>query len=117
MIDGDLMLGMMWRSRKALDLLRDPRLTVATVQAEREPTYGDLKLYGMAVDVPDPSRRLAYADHLEATISWRPVEPYHLFSADIQRAGYISFGDERRMARWSERGGVEELSHPDAGKA
>lgn len=111
------MLGMMSQSRKALDLLRDPRLTIATVQTEREPTYGDLKLYGMAVDMPQSGRRLAYADHLEATISWRPAEPYHLFSADIQRAGYISFGDERRMSRWSEQRGVEELSHPDAGTA
>jgi hypothetical protein len=112
-VDGELMLGMMWKSRKALDLLRDPRLSIATVQTEREPTYGDLKLYGTAVDVPEPRRRLAYADHLEANIAWRPAEPYHLFSADIQRAGYISFGDERRMARWSEQRGVEELPHPD----
>ncbi len=115
-VDGDLMLGMMWQSRKALDLLRDPRLTIATVQTEREPAYGDLKLYGTAVDVPESRRRLAYADHLEASISWRPAEPYHLFSADVQRAGYISFGNERRMARWSEQLGVEELVHPDAGK-
>jgi hypothetical protein len=116
-VDGDLMLGMMWRSRKALDLLRDPRLTIATVQNEREPTHGDLKLYATAIDVQEPRRRVAYADHLEAHISWRPAEPFHLFSADIQRAGYISFGEERRMARWSEKQGVEELTHPDAGKA
>jgi hypothetical protein len=36
LVDGDLMLGMMWRSRKALDLLRDPRLTIVTPQADRD---------------------------------------------------------------------------------
>ena len=112
-VDGELMLGMMWQSRKALDLLRDPRLTIATVQTERDPTYGDLKLYGKAVDVPERSRRKAYGDHLDAAISFRPEEPYHLFAADIQHAGYISFGNERRMVRWSVANGMEELRHPD----
>lgn len=110
------MLGMMWRSRKALDLLRDPRITIATVQTDREPAFGDLKLYGTAVDIPQPGRRAAYADTLHARTGWRPPEPYHLFAADIERAGYISFGDERRMVRWSVKGGVEELEHPSPTK-
>ena len=115
-VDGELLLGMMWQSKKALDLLRDPRITVATVQADREPVYGDLKLYGFAVDVPDPGHRQAYADTVFAAISWRPSEPYHLFSVDIARAGFISFGENQKLMRWSVEGGVEIMRHPDAAK-
>jgi hypothetical protein len=115
-VDGTLMLGMMWQSKKALDLLRDPRLTLATPQSEREPVHGDLKLYGTAIDLPEPERRRAYADAVEAKIAWRPSEPYHLFAADIERAGYISFTSERRLVRWSVPSGVEVLRHPDAAK-
>jgi hypothetical protein len=115
-VGGDLLLGMMWQSKKARDLLRDPRITVATVQADREAKYGDLKLYGFAVDVPDAARRQAYSDTLFAAIDWRPSEPYHLFSVDIARAGFISFGKNQKLMRWTRETGVEELRHPDAAK-
>ena len=113
-VDGDLMLGMMWQSKKALDLIRDPRITMVTTQCEREPAHGDVKLYGKVSDVAEPERRKAYADTLEAAINWRPSEPYHLFAADIQSAGYISFGKDQRLLRWSAGHRVEVLRHPDA---
>ena len=106
---------MMWQSKKALDLIRDRRLTVATPQADREPPFGDLKLYGTVRDVAEPERRTAYGDTVEAAINWRPKEPYHLFAADIERAGFISFGTDPRLLRWSPETGVEVLRHPDAG--
>lgn len=116
MVEGDLLLGMMWQSKKALDLLRDPRITVATPQSDREPVHGDLKLYGRVVDVPEPERRQAYSDTLKGAIDWRPPEPYHLFAFDIERAGFISFGKAPRLLRWSAEGGMETLRHPDAAK-
>lgn len=108
------MLGMMWQSKKALDLLRDPRITMATATADREPLHGDLKMYGGVVDVPEPERRRAYSDTLQAAIDWRPSEPYHLFAADVTRAGFISFGKAPRLLRWSAEQGVEVLRHPDS---
>jgi hypothetical protein len=113
-VDGELLLGMMWRSKKALDLLRDARLTLVTPRADREGADGDLKLYGTATDVPDERRRQAYGDATDARIGWRPKGPFHLFAVDIESAGYISFGTERRLMRWSPDGGVEDLPHPDA---
>jgi pyridoxamine 5'-phosphate oxidase-like protein len=113
-VDGELLLGMMRRSRKSLDLERDPRITVMTPQAEREPKHGDFKLYGTAVDVTDPRLREGYGETIFAAIGWRPEEPYPLWSVDIESAGYITFGKGRRLARWTEAGGVEELRHPDA---
>ena len=65
--DGELWLGMMAGSRKALDLRRDPRLALhsASVDPPDDPTSwpGDAKLAGRAVEVDDPAllRRLAGA--------------------------------------------------------
>ena len=112
-----MLLGMMWRSKKALDLLRDPRLTIATPRADREGADGDLKLYGTVSEVSDAPRRTAYSDATWARIKWRPSEPYHLFAVDVESAGFISFGEDRRLMRWSPDGGVEVLRHPDAGEA
>lgn len=114
-VEGDLMLGMMWRSKKALDLQRDPRLTVVTPQADRSPGFGDLKLYGWAIDVREPARRHALEDAQQAAIGWHPTEPYHLFAVEIESAGYISFGKGRRLMRWTAAHGVEVMRHPDDG--
>jgi hypothetical protein len=104
---------MMWRSKKALDLLRDPRLTLATPRADREGADGDLKLYGTATEIDVPERRTGYSDATWARIRWRPVDPYHLFVVDIESAGFVSFGKDRRLLRWSPSAGVEVLPHPD----
>jgi hypothetical protein len=109
------MLGMMWRSKKALDLLRDPRITVATPQIHHDAPVGDLKLYGRAAPIEDRDRKRALEDAQEAKINWRPSEPYHAFTVDIERAGYISFGKDRRMLRWSPAAGLEALRHPEGG--
>ena len=115
--DGDLMLGMMWRSRKALDLLRDARLTVTTTQSDREAANGDVTLYGYGVPVDEPERKKALGDAQEAVINWRPSEPFHAFALDVRRASYIAFGEKRRMVRWTLEAGVEVLRHPDEGKS
>jgi hypothetical protein len=112
-VEGELMLGMMRSSRKSQDLERDPRITVMTPQCDREAKRGDFKLYGRAVEVMEPALREQYAVTIEAAISWRPTEPYPLLAVDIGSASYISFGDKRRMVRWTADGGVEELRHPD----
>jgi Pyridoxamine 5'-phosphate oxidase len=103
---GHLLLGMMWRSQKAMDLRRDDRAVVHSVTCDRHGTDGDLKLYGRAVEVSDPALREAYRQAIQARIDWAPDEPeYHLFSIDIQRAGYIVFGEAARVLAWDgERG-------------
>lgn len=106
---------MMWRSKKALDLIRDPRITLATPQARHDTPFGDLKLYGRVVEVKDRERKRSLEDAQYAAIQWRPSEPYHAFAVDIERAGFVSFGKDRRMLRWTAGGGVEALRHPDDG--
>jgi hypothetical protein len=112
-VDGEVLLGMMWRSRKALDLLRDPRLVVHTPTCDPDGTEGDFKAYGRAVDVTDAALRVRYADVLEARIDWRPSEPFHLFSVEVESAGYIVFGKEPVALRWNPSDGFSPIRHPD----
>ena len=92
--DGDFWIGMMWQSRKARDLLRDPRFAVHSSVVSKAGDTGDVKLYGAAVDEPDPARRAAFTDHVFATSGFRPEEPYHAFVLDVREASYVRFGDD-----------------------
>jgi len=104
-VDGELMLGMMWRSPKALDLLRDPRLVVHSVVSSRLGSEGDFKLYGRAVSVDAPDRRGAYRAAIKARIDWEPDEPnYHVFAVDVVSAGFVTFAGPRYGLAW-EAGG------------
>ena len=106
-VDGELMLGMMWRSPKARDLLRDPRCVVHSVVSDREGTEGDFKLYGRAVDVQEPDRRTRYREAVKARLDWAPDEPnYHLFAIDVESAGFVIFGGERYGLAWDPRSGL-----------
>jgi Pyridoxamine 5'-phosphate oxidase len=102
--DGDLMTGMIWRSAKALDLIRDDRVTIHSLvpdKAHESENQGDLKLYGRAVQVTDPAGKRHYEDALHARIGWRPPEPYHCFAFDIEHAGMVRFtGNNREVHSW-----------------
>jgi hypothetical protein len=94
--EGHLLMGMMWRSPKALDLLRGSPLVVHSVQADRRATEADIKLYGHATDEQDPELRAAFREAIKRRIDWAPEEPrFHLFSFDVERAAVLAFVDER----------------------
>jgi hypothetical protein len=104
---GELLLGMMWRSRKAVDLLRDPRIVVHSVTGDREGIEGDVKVYGRAIDVSIPDVRQSYREAIKARIGWAPDEPeYHLFALDVESAGYTIFGEERYALAWDPARGL-----------
>lgn len=44
--NGQLYLGMMWRSQKALDLLRDPRCSIHNAVSDRHATEGESRSTG-----------------------------------------------------------------------
>jgi len=101
-VGDELYLGMMWRSRKALDLLADPLCVVHTTVHDRAGTQGDVKVYGRAVDVADPGERERYASALEEAIGWRPDGDFHLFAVDITEVGWfrvVDGGHETRAWR------------------
>jgi len=112
---GRLFLGMMWQSRKATDLLRDPRVVVHSVPPDRMGEGGDIKLYGRVIDEPEPEVRQAFHDEILRRIDWAPEEPnFHLFSLNVEQAGYIRFGDEQLAMAWDPDHGEREVRHPDA---
>ena len=87
--DGHLYLGMMWQSRKAQDLLRDPRCTINTIVSNRDGSEGDFKIYGSAVEIQDLEMKQKYSESLHKKIGYKPKEPeYHLFSIDIDQVAF-----------------------------
>ena len=88
---GQLYLGMMWRSRKAVDLLRDPRCVVHNTVVDKGGTQGDFKLYGIARDVHEPDERESYCVALQAAIDWRPDTDYHLFAIEVAEIGWYRY--------------------------
>lgn len=105
-----LLLGMMWQSKKALDLLRDPRCLVHSVVSNKDGTEGEVKLRGRAVDVTDKGLRERSAQHSFDTTGWRPEEPYHLFWLDIEQAAYIKFSESGDQTIKTWRAGGKEQS-------
>ena len=107
---GHLYLGMMWRSRKALDLLRDPRCTVHSTVSDRHGTEGEFKVHGLGVEVRDPVARQRYGDALYEEIGFRPEEPeYHLFSMDIQGAAFGVIQDGEWLRKVWRAGGMDQV--------
>jgi hypothetical protein len=114
-VAGHLLLGMMWQSFKARDLLRDSRCLIHSVVTNRAGDEGEFKLRGRVVDVPDPALRQAYGDATAAEIDWRPSEPFHLFSLDIEEAAFVVYEEgEQRTTRWTRAGGTTFKAGPAA---
>ena len=118
-VDDDLMSGMIWQSAKALDLLRDGRMTIHSLvpdKAHESENEGDLKLYGRAVEVTEPDRKHRYEEAIERRIDWRPGEPYHCFAFDIERAGLVRFGEGgRQVWTWRDGGRLTKRIIPEFG--
>jgi hypothetical protein len=85
--DGELWLGSMWRSLKALDLLRDPRFALHSGSADPPDWTGDAKLAGNAEEVTDPERKVAI---IGADAS---PDSSHLFRAEITELVVVRLGE------------------------
>ena len=95
-LDGDIWLGMMHRSVKALDLLRDPRLALHSATADPEMKLGDAKLSGRAVEVTEPEairRYSASTPGAPQADEEQTAEPFHLFRVDIDEVSIVGAGD------------------------
>jgi hypothetical protein len=114
--EGRLFVSMMWRSRKALDLLRDPRIVVHSVTCDRQNADGDVKLYGRVVDELDAAVREAFRAAIRERIQWAPDEPeYHCFSVDVEQAGYVRFTPASiEVLRWRPETGLHREVKPNA---
>jgi hypothetical protein len=85
--EGELWLGSMWRSLKALDLRRDPRFALHSGSEDPPDWRGDAKVAGRAEEITDPGRIAAIIDE------GAPPAPSHLFRADIAELVVVHLGD------------------------
>jgi Pyridoxamine 5'-phosphate oxidase len=107
--DGELWLGMMPGSRKALDLRRDPRLALhsASLDPPDDPSSwaGDAKLSGRALEVDDPARLRQLGAGDEAGSA-------HLFRVDITELVHTRVGepaDHLVIELWQEGRGLRQM--------
>ncbi|MEU9984167.1 pyridoxamine 5'-phosphate oxidase family protein [Streptomyces sp. NPDC050856] len=91
---GELWLGMMPRSRKALDLRRDPRFALHTNPGGgTDMGGGDVRVDGRAVEVTDPTDLARYAREAD------PPQPFHLFRAELTGVVRVRVEDDRLVVQ------------------
>jgi general stress protein 26 len=95
LMDGELWLSMLWGSRKAQDLQRDPRILVHNIVTSRNGgDEGEVKVRGTARSVEDREVQARYAAAVAKAIGWRPVPGrFHLYAVDIQEVAYLRYDD------------------------
>lgn len=101
-IDGHLLLNMMPRSLKALDLLRDPRVYVHSPVTSKDVPDGEFKLAGRAPELGDAELRRKLDDLFWQLIQWRPAPDSHYFEVLAERVAYHRYGDDEIALRWHE---------------
>jgi hypothetical protein len=92
---GELWMGMMHASRKALDLRRDPRFALHAATVDKEVKGGDARVSGRAAEVDDDTTKREVGDAL-AEITGFDAEahgPWHLFRADVTELVFVQPGD------------------------
>ena len=109
----ELWLGMMPGSRKALDLLRDPRFALHSATVDKKVVDGDAKLAGRAlpVDEVDGDTFGRFVDAFEARTGERlPGGAFHLFRADVTEMSFLKpAGDHLDIDWWTETGGLRHV--------
>jgi hypothetical protein len=102
--EGELWFGSMFRSMKALDLLRDPRFALHSGSDDPPGWKGDAKVAGRAEEVSDEELK-------ERIIGGKaPEGPNHLFRADIAELSVVQLAgdppDRLVIEAWHEGRGV-----------
>lgn len=103
-MDGRLLLSMLWGSTKARDLRRDARILVHSIVTSRDGGAGEFKARGVGREEPDPGVQQDYASAVTASLGWRPIPGrFHLFTVDIHDAVFICYDDstgDQYVAGW-----------------
>jgi hypothetical protein len=103
-LDGRLMLSMLWGSHKAADLHRDDRVLVHGIVTGPEGGDGELKLRGRAVAEDDRAVQERYAAAVADTLGWRPeVGRFHVFEVEVEHLAFVRYDHEtgdQYVATW-----------------
>jgi hypothetical protein len=107
----EVWLGMMPQSRKALDLLRDPRLSLHSASIDKEVREGDARVSGLGIAVEDEATlaqaRLDFERH---TGQAPPPGPMHLFRIDVREVVLVRPGaDHLAIESWTPARGLRRV--------
>lgn len=106
--EGELRLGMMDGSMKALDLRRDPRLALHNATVDKEMAQGDVRVSGRAVELVDDTTKRAFLRAFREANGYGPPDdsPMQLFEVDVTDVVAIRPGADHLLIRsWTpERG-------------
>ena len=104
--DDELWLGMMPGSRKAADLLRDPRFALHSATVDKQVTHGDAKLSGRAIPVQDERTLDRFRRAFEAHTGYAPPPgPMTLFRAEVSDISVVRpAGDHLNIDVWQAGG-------------
>jgi hypothetical protein len=116
---------MLLGSRKAADLLRDPRVLVHSVVITRDGKAGEFKVRGTAVAEDDAGVQAQYASTVHAQLGWSPTPgKFHLFWIDVDNVTFIRYEEatgDQFVTRWPQGGeyvrrgdSATSLGHPEA---
>lgn len=112
---GELTLGMMPGSRKALDLRRDPRCALHAATTDKEVAAGDVKLTGRAREITGGAALDAYLRALHAAAGWAPApDAFHLFFIDLVDVTRVSIeGGAMHIDNWRPDRGLTRTTKRD----
>ena len=99
--DGQLWIGCMWRSVKALDLRRDPRFALHSASVDPPAWTGDAKVAGRAEEMLDPA--------LVEAVNGPDQARSHLFRLDVTELVVVRLGepaDHLVVESWHEGRGL-----------
>ena len=110
-----ILLGMMWRSQKALDLLRDPRCVLHSAITNPEGGETEVKLRGRAQDPQDADLREQYHHVFRERWKLRPPASVHVFSLEIESVSVIAYdiaNGEMFVKLWDPQLALRETRRP-----
>ncbi|GHC23260.1 pyridoxamine 5'-phosphate oxidase [Streptomyces anthocyanicus] len=91
-LTGELWLGMMPDSLKALDLRRDARFALQANPGDGTGMGGgDVRIAGRAVEIEDPRTKAGYVREVE------PPEPFHLFRTELTEVVRTRVEDDKYL--------------------
>lgn len=103
---GELWLGMMPDSRKAKDVLRDPRFALHAASADKQMTNGDAKLSGRALLAEGDETMRRFREAFEAHNGYPPPPgSFPLFRADVSELSAVRVAGDRLVIEWWREGG------------
>ncbi|MGI8426464.1 MAG: pyridoxamine 5'-phosphate oxidase family protein [Actinomycetota bacterium] len=102
----ELWLGMMPNSRKAADLMANPRLALHAATEDKNVAKGDAKVSGEAQLMEDEAVLALFKQDFEAHTGQKiPVGPIHLFRVNVTEMSFLNPYKDHLLIEWWREGG------------